>query len=112
MSGVTRTFTRKPSVARFRAARFSSGVLYFAGRLSSATLSGLSGSGLPFVCVFAMDSMLATIVPADPDITGSRMIARLQDARLILPATMPLARGVSTDRQAVQIERLAKLVVD
>jgi hypothetical protein len=70
MSGVTRTFTRRPSVARFRAARFSSGVLYLAGRLSSASLSGLSGSGLPFVCVFAMDSMLLTIVPADPDVTG------------------------------------------
>lgn len=70
MSGVTRTLTRRPSVARFRAARFSSGVLYLAGRLSSASLSGLSGSGLPFVCVFAMDSMLPAIVPADPDITG------------------------------------------
>lgn len=68
MSRVTRGPTRRPSVARFKAARFSPGVLYLAGRLSSASLSRLSGSGLLSVCVFATDSML----PTNPDITESR----------------------------------------
>jgi hypothetical protein len=47
-------------VARLRAARFSSGVLYFAGRFSSASLSGLRGAGLPLVFVFATDLMIST----------------------------------------------------
>jgi hypothetical protein len=69
MSGVTRTLTRSPSVARFSAARFSSGVLAVAGRFSSASRSGLRRSGLPLVCVVATDLMVSTeIVPACPDI--------------------------------------------
>ncbi len=69
MSGVTRTLTRSPSVARFRAARFSSGVLAVAGRFSSASRSGLRRSRLPLVCVVATDLMIsAEIVPACPDI--------------------------------------------
>jgi hypothetical protein len=68
MSGVTRTLTRSPSVARFRAARFSSGVLAVAGRFSSASRSGLRRSGIPLVCVVATDLMIsAEIVPACSD---------------------------------------------
>jgi hypothetical protein len=57
MSGVTRTSTLNPSVARLSAARFSSGVLAVAGRLNSANLSGLRRSGLPLVWVLATDLM-------------------------------------------------------
>ncbi len=60
MSGVMRALKRSPSVARLRAARFSSGVLYFAGRFSSASLSGLRGAGLPLVFAFATDLMIST----------------------------------------------------
>lgn len=71
MSLVTRTPTRRPSVARFRASRLSSTVSYLAGRLSSASLSGLSGAGLPCV-VFATDLMLPAMLPAAPDVTESQ----------------------------------------
>lgn len=69
MSGVTRTLTRSPSVARLTAARFSSRVLAVAGRLSSSNLSGLSGAGLPFVCIFATELMVSNIMPARADVS-------------------------------------------